>query len=138
MTHPNQSIAGHRVLGGWWAAQHFDSALIRGLACLDRLAILLHCAAGKPFDRDRQTKELRLPAFRTNYLQALADAYDPTRGDKLTALLDHEIFKLVSDTATASCTSDVSQWSYTANTQMLTTLRPAAAKCSRPTSISLL
>jgi len=37
---PGQSIAGHRVLGGWWAAQLFDSALIRGMSALDRLAIL--------------------------------------------------------------------------------------------------
>jgi hypothetical protein len=95
ITHPDQPIAGQRVLGGWWAAQLFDSALIRGLACLDRLAIVLHCAAGKPLVRDRQTKELRLPAFRASYLQAVADAYDPTQWAKLTALLDHEIFKLV-------------------------------------------
>lgn len=41
---PGQSIAGHRVLGGWWAARLFDSALIRGMPAFDRLAVLLFCA----------------------------------------------------------------------------------------------
>jgi hypothetical protein len=77
---PGQPFAGHRVLGGWWAAQLFDSSLIRGLSCLDRLAIMLHCAAGKDLTRDRRTQELRLPAFRANYLEPLAVAYDPPCG----------------------------------------------------------
>jgi ADP-ribosylglycohydrolase len=92
---PGQPIAGQRVLGGWWAAQLFDSALIRGLACLDRLAILLHCAAGKSLSHDRLTKERRLPAFRTTYLKPLEDAYDREQWAQLMALLDHEVFKFV-------------------------------------------
>ena len=79
LTRPGEPIAGQRVLGGWWAAQLFDSALIRGLACLDRVAIMLHRAAGKPLVRDNRSNELRLPAFRARYLQTIADAYEPTR-----------------------------------------------------------
>lgn len=95
ITHPEQTIGGQRVLGGWWAAQLLDSAVIRGLACLDRLVILLHCAAGAPLRRERQTRELRLPAFRKTYLEALAHAFDGREWEELRRLLDHPIFKLV-------------------------------------------
>lgn len=43
LLNPTAALGGHRVLSGWWAAQLLDSAIIRGIAVLDRVAILLHC-----------------------------------------------------------------------------------------------
>lgn len=88
---PAAALGGHRVLGGWWAAQLLDSAIIRGVSVLDRVSILLHCIAGRIDPR-------RMPAFRTHQLEDLATNFsaDP----EWTSLLDlarSEVFLFVKD-----------------------------------------
>lgn len=65
---PSATLGGHRVLGGWWAAQLLDSAIIRGISILDRVAILLACIAHRIDYR-------RMPAFRVNQLEALSPEF---------------------------------------------------------------
>lgn len=91
---PGQSIAGHRVLGGWWAAQLLDSALIRGMSALDRLAVLLFCAEGRPIPTNKQG-DLVLPAFRKSWLQQITRWDDRPEWSRLLAVLEHPVFMLV-------------------------------------------
>lgn len=91
---PGQSIAGHRVLGGWWAAQLFDSALIRGMSVLDRLAVLLFCADQQPITPNKHG-DLMLPAFRKSWLQQVTRWDTDTEWSKLLEILDHPVFTLV-------------------------------------------
>lgn len=88
---PTAALGGHRVLGGWWAAQLLDSAIIRGIAVLDRVAILLHCIAGHIDSR-------RMPAFRAHYLDRLTTVFgaDP-EWETLHGLGRSEIFLFVKD-----------------------------------------
>lgn len=65
---PTATLGGHRVLGGWWAAQLLDSAIIRGISILDRVAILLACIAHRIDYR-------RMPAFRVHQLEALSPEF---------------------------------------------------------------
>lgn len=65
---PAATLGGHRVLGGWWAAQLLDSAIIRGISILDRVAILLACIAHRIDQR-------RMPAFRVIQLEALSPEF---------------------------------------------------------------
>lgn len=59
---PHQQIAGGRILSRWFAAQLIDSALYRGIAACDRLAILLRCQAGLPVETTKRG-ERRQPSF---------------------------------------------------------------------------
>jgi hypothetical protein len=45
---PHRQIAGGRIFSRWVAGQMIDSALYRGLAACDRLAIMLHCRSRTP------------------------------------------------------------------------------------------
>ncbi len=91
---PGQSIAGHRVLGGWWAAQLFDSALIRGMSALDRFAVLLFCADQQPITPNKHG-DLVLPAFRKSWLQRVTRWEKYPEWSKLLEMLDHPVFALV-------------------------------------------
>lgn len=91
---PGQAIAGHRVLGGWWAAQLLDSALIRGMSALDRLAVLLFCADRQPIKANKHG-DLALPAFRKSWLKQLKRWDECPEWSKLLEILDHPVFTLV-------------------------------------------
>lgn len=71
---PHQQIAGGRIYSQWFAAQLLDSALYRGIAACDRLAILLHCRAQRPIPTNRHGIRIA-PAFVTRDLDTLDDAY---------------------------------------------------------------
>lgn len=88
---PNAKVSGERVLGGWWAAQLLDSAIIRGISVLDRVAILLHCIV-------RQVEPKRMPAFRSHHLEKLSGEYasDPEWATLL-GLAQGELFQFVKD-----------------------------------------
>ena len=60
---PHKQIAGGRILSRWLAAQLIDSALYRGSAACDRLAILLRCRAGLPVELAKRG-ERRQPTSR--------------------------------------------------------------------------
>jgi len=91
---PGQSIAGHRVLGGWWAAQLLDSALIRGMSALDRLAVLLFCADQQPIKANKHG-DLVLPAFRKSWLKQVTRWDECSEWSKLLEILEHPVFALV-------------------------------------------
>lgn len=87
---PTLIMSGNRVLGGWWAAQQLDSALIRGMASLDRLAVLLYCAA----DKDIGDKA---PAFRLGWLREVKMWEHQGEWEALLNLVESEFFKWVTD-----------------------------------------
>lgn len=86
ITNPGGEISGMRVLGGWWAAQLYDSALMRGMAVLDRLVTLLFYVEGLPVDPDWT------PAFRERTVRKLQSWTDEPEWVTFTALLNHELF----------------------------------------------
>jgi hypothetical protein len=71
---PHQQISGGRILSRWFAAQLIDSALYRGIAACDRLAILLRCQASLPVARTRGG-DRRQPSFSSSDLRELDPAY---------------------------------------------------------------
>lgn len=94
MRDPGQNIAGHRVLGGWWAAQLYDSALIRGMSALDRLAVVLFCAGQQPIMPNKHG-ELMMPSFRKSQLDRVTRWHDYSEWPSLLELLDNPVFKFV-------------------------------------------
>jgi len=85
---PKEQISGFRLLGGWWAAQLYDSALVRGSAALDRLATILYCAQGLAINREY------MPAFKLAHLKRITKWYSDPNWAALLALLDHPVFTL--------------------------------------------
>jgi len=85
---PQMPIAGTRVLGGWWAAQLYDSAMMRGTAILDRLVTLLFCIEGRPVDPNW------MPVFRHRTLRQLVTWAGEPEWKVLLDTLDHELFEL--------------------------------------------
>jgi hypothetical protein len=71
---PHQQIAGNRILSRWFAAQLLDSALYRGIAACDRLAIMLRCRAGLSVERTK-AGEPRQPSFGPSALRELDHVY---------------------------------------------------------------
>jgi hypothetical protein len=71
---PHQEIAGGRILSRWFAAQLIDSALYRGIAACDRLAILLRCRAGLPVALTKRN-ERRQPSFSRGAMKQLEPSY---------------------------------------------------------------
>ena len=67
---PHRQIAGSRIFSRWVAGQMIDSALYRGIAACDRLAIMLHCGSGVALPRNRKG-ELRSPSFGRDDLKPL-------------------------------------------------------------------
>jgi hypothetical protein len=72
---PHQQIAGGRMLSRWFGAQLIDSALYRGVAACDRLAILLRCQAGLPVVVTK-AGERRQPAFTPGWMKDLVAHYE--------------------------------------------------------------
>lgn len=87
LTNPSQKIAGSRVLGGWWAAQLYDSAMMRGVAALDRLTTLLFHVEGLPVNSEWT------PSFSKGSLEKLSIWRAETEWTKLIELLDDELFR---------------------------------------------
>lgn len=86
ITNPENEMSGMQVLGGWWAAQLYDSALMRGVAVLDRLVTLLFYVEGLPVDPDWT------PAFRERTVRKLTSWTAEPEWSTFTALLHHELF----------------------------------------------
>jgi hypothetical protein len=86
---PSVAMAGDRFLGAWWAGQLIDSAVVRGISALDRVAILLSCVA-------RRIDSRRMPAFRSNELRRLSEVFDSDEEwAVLSALTENEVFQFV-------------------------------------------
>jgi hypothetical protein len=79
----------------WVAAQLLDSALYRGIAACDRLAILLRCAAGLPVERTRAGVR-RQPSFITYALNELDEYYSGcSQWSKVRELADNPLFDFI-------------------------------------------
>jgi hypothetical protein len=88
---PSALLGGARLLGGWWAGQLVDSAVVRGISALDRVAILVSCAAGRIDPR-------RMPAFRSRELGRLSGAFGSDgEWETLLGLTENEVFLFVKD-----------------------------------------
>lgn len=89
LMNPAMSIPGTHLLGGWWAAQLFDSALVRGLSAMDRLAALLCCVDGGKVNPDWP------PAMRPKTLSSLVRWKDSNEVAELRKLITGEIYDFV-------------------------------------------
>jgi hypothetical protein len=89
---PHQQIAGGRILSRWFAAQLIDSALYRGVAACDRLAILLRCRAGLPVETTKRG-ERRQPSFTAAAMKDIGAVLGTTADwDALCALTSNPLF----------------------------------------------
>ncbi|GAA2750199.1 hypothetical protein [Amnibacterium kyonggiense] len=86
---PETRIPATRLLGGWWAGQLIDSALLRGLSSLDRVATMLALRDGSTLDANR------LPVFRRDSLKKLRRWRGQAEWDRLRGLLNHPLFDYV-------------------------------------------
>jgi len=91
ISEPTAPTPGLRILGGWWAGQLIDSAILRGLSALDRVATILFLAADQPIS------ETRMPAFRSDELRKLRNSYAGEEWNRLRELTHHELFLFVKD-----------------------------------------
>lgn len=88
---PSVPLAGERFLGSWWAGQLIDSAVVRGISALDRLAILLSCTA-------RRIDPRRMPAFRSRELRRLSEVFgSESEWTTVLALAENEVFQFVKE-----------------------------------------
>ena len=87
-TYPAEPISGFRLLGGWWAGQLYDTALVRGCAALDRLATALYCVEGLKVDREW------MPAFKPRHLKRITAWNGASDWDALLTLLNDPFFAL--------------------------------------------
>ena len=71
----HREILGHRHLSRWLAAQLLDSAILRCLSSLDRVATMLHVRAGMPIDKGADGSP-RTPSFSIAELRAMRSAYE--------------------------------------------------------------
>ena len=83
---PTQDISNFRLLGGWWAGQLLDSALIRGRSSLDRLMTLLQYVHVVKV-RDR------LPGFEPQEFDKLISWADDADLNALRNLFSNPIFE---------------------------------------------
>ena len=89
LTSPASRISGSRLLGGWWAAQLLDSALIRGRSAMDRLAALLFCAD------DAQLDPNHLPAMAPETIKKLKSWAGTAEIAELQTTLADETYEFV-------------------------------------------
>lgn len=91
---PKMSITKFRILGGWYAAQLLDSALLRCISALDRISIMLWCVAGMEFPKYR-SGDLKLPSFRLDTLNKLSQVFDKFDiWPSLLDIVDDEILRI--------------------------------------------
>lgn len=70
----HREILGGRHLSRWLAGQLLDSAMVRAISALDRVATMLHVRAGLPVARFKDGTP-KLPVFDTEALRSLNSAY---------------------------------------------------------------
>lgn len=85
---PGDQTTYFRILGGWWAAQLFDSAILRGLSTLDRVAGMLFVHSGTAFNPER------MPVFRSKELAKIKRWRGDEAWEALRALTQDPIFTL--------------------------------------------
>ena len=91
----HREISGNRHLSRWVAAQLLDSAMLRALSSLDRVATMLHLRAGLSVSK-RKDGTLRLPNFSSETLRAMNATYDRQPAwEELRAIARHELYKFV-------------------------------------------
>jgi hypothetical protein len=96
-TNPHRQIAGNRILSRWVAGQMLDSALYRGIAACDRLAIMLHCRSGHPLRRNSKN-ELQAPSFTRDELKPLGQFFSSRPSwANVRELAVHPLFKFAKE-----------------------------------------
>lgn len=91
----HQGISGKRELSRWLAGQLLDSALLRAVAALDRVAAMLHLCAGLPLETARDGSA-RMPAFNAGDLGRVRPAYNrQPQSDALFEVVDHPVYQLL-------------------------------------------
>lgn len=94
-TRLHANTVGDTHLSRWVAGQLLDSAILRAMSCLDRIATMLHIAARRPI-ATKADGSYRLPAFEREYLKRLTVAYSGRSGwDDLRHLLQDPLYKLL-------------------------------------------
>lgn len=89
------TMAGHRQLSRWLAAQLLDSATLRSLSCLDRVATMLHLRAGLAIRKQADGRP-RLPSFNRPELRTLESYYESGSAWKpFEGVLDNPIYGLI-------------------------------------------
>ena len=78
-------------MGGWWAAQLYDSAILRGRAILDRLMTLLYCVDNQKIDPKWS------PSFSEKNLLRLVSWSEAPEMHALHALTNNEVFALAKE-----------------------------------------
>jgi hypothetical protein len=88
-------MVGGRYLSRWLAGQLLDSAILRALSCMDRVATILHLRAGLPIDK-RKDGSLHLPSYNRGELCKLQPHYKERAAWKeLNAICDHPIYAFI-------------------------------------------
>lgn len=91
---PHQIVSANRHLSRWTAAQSLDSAMLRLLAALDRIAGLLFIRTGKEIPK-KKDGTLRLPGFNRDTMMELRGAFAHHQDwPAFRQLLQHPIFKV--------------------------------------------
>jgi hypothetical protein len=91
----HHAMSGDRHLSRWLAGQLLDSALLRTLSALDRVATMLHIRAGLNIPT-RKDGSPRLPAFGKEELRAIRLAFaDHEALQELRALAAHDLYRFV-------------------------------------------
>ena len=93
----HESMGPDRHLSRWFAGQLLDSALVRVLSCLDRLATLLQLSSGRGVARTARGT-LRMPAFGPAFVRELrASLGDREPLDRLDGVAQHELLAWAKD-----------------------------------------
>lgn len=91
----HRPMSGDRHLSRWLAGQLLDSAMLRTLSALDRVATMLHIRAGLEIST-RKDGSPRLPAFGKEELRAIRLALgDHEALQELRALSAHDLYRFV-------------------------------------------
>lgn len=92
---PHRKVAGRRYLSRWVGAQLLDSALLRVLSSLDRVATLLHLRAGLGIPTHKDGT-YRLPTFGSGANKAVEPVYgEHDAWPSYSALTTNELYKLI-------------------------------------------
>jgi hypothetical protein len=91
----HREILGHRHLSRWLAAQLLDSAILRCLSSLDRVATMLHIRADLPIER-RADGSPRPPGFSIAELKAMRASYEGHPSwQALRDVARHDMYKFI-------------------------------------------
>ena len=91
----HREMLGGRHLSRWLAGQLLDSAMVRAISALDRVATMLHVRAGLSVPRYKDGTP-KLPTFDADALRKLNFAYQPHPAwEDLRAVARDDVFKFV-------------------------------------------